>query len=144
MKQETLSDLEYGSRKKKTKREEFLEIMEEIIPWEEWVGLIRPYYPTGKRGRPPVALELILRMYLLQVWFNLSDPGTEDAIYDSYAMRKFTGIKVEHIFRVIKCQFGYRKTRYRGLKKNGNRLYAMFACANLYLLAMAGRRLREA
>ena len=52
--------------------------------------------------------------------------------------------KVEHIFRIIKCQFGYRKARYRGLKKNENRLYAMFTCANLYLLAMAGRRLRVA
>ena len=77
---------------KKTKREEFLEIMDEIIPWDEWIIVIRPYYPTGERGRSPVELELILRMYLLQSWFNLSDPGTEDAIYDSYAMRKFTGI----------------------------------------------------
>ena len=84
-------------------------------------------------------------MYLLQVWFNLSDPGTEDAIYDSYAMRKFTGIDfLKDSFRIIKCQFGYRKVRYRGLKKNENRLYAMFACANLYLLAMAGRKLQEA
>lgn len=327
MKQQTLSDMEYSNRKKKTKREEFLDIMDEIIPWDEWVGAIRPYYPEGKRGRPPIDLELILRMYLLQCWFNLSDPGTEEAIYDSYAMRKFTGInfmtesvpdettlcnfrhlleehglnklffeainrtmeksghmmkggsivdatiidapsstknaekkrdpemhstkkgnqwrfgmkchigvdagtgyvhtaevtpanthdvtvafelireddevvygdsaylgidkrpevasdehlasvdyrinlrpgkfpkvsdnaidwtryienrkssvrcKVEHIFRIIKCQFGYRKTRYRGLKKNENRLYAMFACVNLYLLAMAGRKLQAA
>jgi len=327
MKQETLSDMEYSYRKKKTKREEFLEIMDEIIPWDEWVGMIKPHYPEGKRGRPPIELELILRMYLLQVWFNLSDPSTEDAIYDSYAMRKFTGIdflsgsvpdettlcnfrhlleenglnklffdainrvmeksghimkggtivdatiidapsstknaekkrdpemhstkkgnqwrfgmkchigvdagtgyvhtievtsanvhditvttqlirdddevvygdsgylgiekrpevvndkhlssidyrinlrpgrfpkvsdnaidwtryiekrkssvrsKVEYAFRIIKCQFGYRKVRYCGLKKNENRLYAMFACANLYVLAMAGRRLQEA
>ena len=49
--------------------------------------------------------------------------------------------KVEHAFRIIKCQFGYRKTVYRGLRKNENRLYAMFACANLYALAMAGRKL---
>lgn len=56
------------------------------------MGIIRPYYPTGKRDRPPIEVELILRMYLLQVWFNLSDPGTADAIYDSYVMRKFTGI----------------------------------------------------
>ena len=48
--------------------------------------------------------------------------------------------KVEHAFRIIKCQFGYRKTVYRGLKKNENRLYAMFACANLYSLAIAGRK----
>ena len=92
MKQQTMSDMEYECRKRKTKREEFLEIMDESIPWDEWIRVIRPYYPTGERGRPPVELELILRMYLLQSWFNLSDPGTEDAIYDSYAMRKFTGI----------------------------------------------------
>ena len=53
MKQETFTDIEYSYRKKKTKREEFLEIMEEIIPWDEWVGVIEPYYPKGKRGRPP-------------------------------------------------------------------------------------------
>ena len=93
MKQETFTDIEYSYRKKKTKREEFLEIMDEIIPWEEWVGVIEPYYPKGKRGRPPMGIEKMLRMYLLQIWFNLSDPATEDAIYDSYAMRKFTGIE---------------------------------------------------
>ncbi len=322
MNQETFTDIEYSYRKKKTKREEFLEIMDEIIPWDEWVGIIRPYYPKGKRGRPPMGIEKMLRMYLLQIWFNLSDPGTEDAIYDSYAMRKFVGIdfmkesvpdettllnfrhlleehdlnklffdaikrvmdatghimrggtivdatiidapsstknaekardpemhqtkkgkewrfgmkchsgvdagtglvhtiavtsanehditqasklireddhvvygdsayrgiekrkevkndahlsiidyrinrrtrsmpkfdnvidwdryiehrkssvrsKVEHVFRIIKCQFGYRKVAYRGLGKNENRLYAMFACANLYMLALAGRK----
>jgi len=323
MKQETFTDIEYSNRRKKTKREEFLEIMDEIIPWDEWVGIIKPFYPAGKRGRPPMGIEKMLRMYLLQSWFNLSDPGTEDAIYDSYAMRRFTGIdfmtesvpdettlckfrhlleehglnklffnainrvmvasghmmkggtivdatiidapsstknaektrdpemhqtkkgnewrfgmkchvgvdagtgyvhtievtaanehditqaaklireddevvygdsgylgieqreevkndahlsvidycinrrpsslpkiehaidweryierrkssvrsKVEHVFRIIKCQFGYRKTAYRGLRKNENRLYALFACANLYMLAMAGRKL---
>lgn len=54
--------------------------------------MIIPYYPSGKRGRPPKEIEIILRMYLLQVWFNLSDERTEDAIYDSYAMRKFVRI----------------------------------------------------
>ena len=92
MKQESFSDMEYRCRKKKTKREEFQEIMDEIIPWEEWVSLIVPHYPTGKRGRPPIEIETMLRMYLLQCWFNLSDEGVEDAIYDSYAMRKFMGI----------------------------------------------------
>ena len=92
MKQDTFTDIEYSFRKKKTKREEFLEIMDEIIPWDEWVGVIELYYPKGKRGRPPMGIEKMLRMYLLQIWFNLSDPATEDAIYDSYAMRKFTGI----------------------------------------------------
>ena len=73
MKQETFTDIEYSYRKKKTKREEFLEIMEEIIPWDEWVGVIEPYYPKGKRGRPPMGIEKMLRMYLLQIWFNLSE-----------------------------------------------------------------------
>ena len=324
MKQETFTDMEYSFRRKKTRREEFLEIMDEIIPWDEWVSVIEPYYPQGKRGRPPIGIEKMLRMYLLQIWFNLSDPATEDAIYDSYAMRKFTEIdfmteavpdettlckfrhlleknelnklffdainrvmvqtghmmkggtivdatiinapsstknaqkardpemhqtkkgnewrfgmkchigvdagsglvhtmtvtaasehditetakllheddrvvygdsgylgvqkrpeitsnehfskidfrinrrpsslpqvsdnaidweryiekrkssvrcKVEHAFRIIKCQFGFRKVVYKGLRKNENRLYAMFACANLYSFAIAGRKL---
>ena len=92
MAQQSLSDMEYGNRKRITRREEFLDIMDEIIPWDEWVSLIVPHYPTGRRGRPPVGIETMLRMYLLQCWFNLSDEGVEDAIYDSYAMRKFMGI----------------------------------------------------
>ena len=92
MKQQSFSDYEYSCRKKKTRREEFLDTMEEIIPWDEWVEFIRPYYPSGKRGRPVKGIEKMLRMYLLQVWFNLSDEGIEDAIYDSYAFRKFMGI----------------------------------------------------
>lgn len=92
MKQESFSDIEYSHRRKKTKREEFLEIMDDIIPWDEWVAIVEPYYPKGKRGRPPINLETVLRMYLLQIWFSLSDEGVEDAIYDSYAMRKFMEI----------------------------------------------------
>ena len=92
MKQESFSDMEYRCRKKKTKREEFLEIMEEVIPWDEWISLIVPHYPTGKRGRQPIEIETMLRMYLLQCWFDLSDEGVEDAIYGSYAMWKFMGI----------------------------------------------------
>lgn len=90
--QTTFSDIEYGNRKRTTKREEFLDIMDEIIPWEEWVEFVRPYYPSGKRGRPVKGIETMLRMYLLQTWFNLSDEGAEDAIYDSYAFRKFMKI----------------------------------------------------
>ena len=92
MKQIGLSDYEYSFRKKKTRREEFLDIMDEIIPWDEWVAFVAPYYPKGKRGRPPKGIEMMLRMYLLQCWFNLSDAAVEDAIYDSYAIRKFMGI----------------------------------------------------
>ena len=72
MRQQTFTDIEYSGRKRKTKREEFLQVMNDIIPWAEWIALIRPYYPKGKRGRPPKGIETMLRMYLLQVWFNLS------------------------------------------------------------------------
>ena len=92
MRQMIFSDYEYSVRKRKTKREEFLDIMDEIIPWEEWVEFVRPYFPDGKRDRPTKGIEKMLRMYLLQVWFNLSDEGVEDAIYDSYAFRKFMNI----------------------------------------------------
>jgi len=91
--QQTFSDLEYKGRPRRTRKEAFLEQMEAIIPWTEWVKVIEPfYYPDRTRGRKPLGLEKMLRMYLLQCWFNLSDEGVEDAIYDSYAMRKFMGL----------------------------------------------------
>jgi len=89
---ESFADLEYQGRKRKTKRDVFLELMDEIIPWEEWVAIVKPYYFDNKTGRPARGIETMLRMYLLQSWFNLSDEGTEEAIYDSYAFRKFMGI----------------------------------------------------
>ena len=92
MNQQTFSDIEYSNRRKKTKREEFLDSMDEIIPWDYWIELIREHYPSGKRGRPPRGVETMLRMYLMQNWFNLSDAAIEDAIYDSYAMRSFMHI----------------------------------------------------
>lgn len=92
MNQLSLTDAEYSQRKRITKREKFLQAMDDSIPWDKWVRLIQPYYPKGKRGRPPQGIEKMLRMYLLQCWFNLSDEGIEDAIYDSYAFRSFMKI----------------------------------------------------
>jgi IS5 family transposase len=66
--------------------------MDATIPWSRWAGLIEPFTYSGHRGRKPKALETMLRMYLLQAWFSLSDEGVEDAIYDSYAMRRFLGL----------------------------------------------------
>ena len=93
--QPSFTDVEYGNRRRTSKREQFLEQMNAAIPWRIWVGLIEPHYYAdrpGKRGRKAKPIETMLRMYLLQVWFSLSDEGVEDAIYDSYAMRKFMGL----------------------------------------------------
>ena len=93
--QPSFTDVEYGNRRRVSRREQFLEQMNDTIPWARWVTVIEPYYyadAKGKRGRKAKPIEMMLRMYLLQVWFSLSDEGVEDAIYDSYAMRRFMGL----------------------------------------------------
>src|ERR1700678_3559278 len=77
---------------KKTRRAEFLEEMEQVVPWGKLGVLIEPHYPKAGNGRPPIGLERMLRMYFLQQWFNLSDPAVEEALYDSVVMRGFVGI----------------------------------------------------
>ena len=93
--QPSFTDVEYGNRRRVSRREQFLETMNATIPWARLVALIEPYYykdRPGKRGRKAKPVETMLRMYLLQVWFSLSDEGVEDAVYDSYAMRRFLGL----------------------------------------------------
>ena len=93
--QPSFTDIEYGNRRRVSRREVFLEKMDATIPWSVWVGVIEPYYyrdRPGKTGRKAKPVETMLRMYLLQVWFSLSDEGVEDAVYDSYAMRRFMGL----------------------------------------------------
>lgn len=90
--QTTLTDIEYANRRKKTRREIFLETMNRIIPWERLCALIEPYYFHNTTGRPAIGIEKMLRMYLLQIWFALSDELTEESIFDSHAMRDFMGI----------------------------------------------------
>ena len=77
---------------KKTKRALFLEEMEQVVPWGALGALIEPHYPKAGNGRPPVGVERMLRIYFLQQWFNLSDPGVEEALYDSVVLRQFVGI----------------------------------------------------
>ena len=93
MRQQTLA-AQRGFEKygRKSKRERFLEEMEQIVPWAELQALVEPYYPKGENGRPPIGLNIMLRGYFLQQWFNLSDPGAEDAWYESPALRRFAGI----------------------------------------------------
>ena len=90
--QGSFSQAEYAGKKKQTRRDKFLAEMEQVVPWPRLVERLRPLYPKGERGRPPIGLERMLRIYFLQQWFNLSDPAVEEALYDSLAMRSFVGI----------------------------------------------------
>jgi transposase, IS5 family len=92
MKQQTLTGFEkFG---KTTRRAQFLADMDRIVPWAELAAVVDPVYPkiSEAGGRPPIALERMLRIYFLQLWFNLSDPAVEEALYDSAAMRDFVGV----------------------------------------------------
>src|SRR5579875_2543870 len=133
---------------RKSRREEFLSLMETVVPWRELEAVIEPHYPKAGNGRQPVGLAIMLRVYFLQQWFNLSDPGAEDALYESPVLRRFAGVdeeqrrknrtqarvrsKVEWPFRILKRVFGFIKARSRGLKKNHEWLLAAFALVNLY------------
>ena len=74
---------------KKTRKREFLQQMERVVPWRELVALIAPYYPEGRSGRPPFVLETMLRVHFLQQWFSLSDPAMEEAFFDVPLYREF-------------------------------------------------------
>ena len=80
--QPSFAHSEYAGKKKLTRRDLFLAEMEAVVPWLLLVGLIEPFYPQGKRGRPPVGIERMLRIYFLQQWYGLADEALEDAIYD--------------------------------------------------------------
>jgi IS5 family transposase len=121
--QTSFLDLEYAAKKKHTRRDRFLGDLEQLVPWAALVEALDPHYPkSGRRGRPPIGLEPMLRLYMAQQCFGLSDE------------------KVEHPFQVIKQRFGHRKARYRGLAKNQTQLYTPFGLANRVL---ARRRLLE-
>lgn len=91
--QSSFSDLEYAAKKKLTRRDRFLAEIDAVTPWAALAAELEPFYPKGQgRGRPPVGLERMLRMYIAQQCFGLSDEGIEDAIYDSQSIRRFVGI----------------------------------------------------
>ena len=93
MRQRTLADEGFEKFRKPTRREQFLDEMDQIIPWRDLCKVIKPFYPKPKgAGRPPVGLERMLRIHFLQHWFNLSDPAVEETLYDSRSMRRFVGI----------------------------------------------------
>jgi len=93
MRQQTLaSQASFEKFGRKGKRELFLDQMNQVVPWSELLALVEPHYPKAGNGRQPVGLAIMLRTYFLQQWFNLSDPGMEEAFYDSPALRRFAGV----------------------------------------------------
>ena len=94
MSQLSFSDAEYAGKRKKTRREVFLEEMEQVVPWKALLKIIEPHYPAAGRGRRPYPLEAILRVHLMQNWFALSDPAMEEALYEIASLRNFAGLKL--------------------------------------------------
>ena len=90
MKQHSLG---LGITAKRTRRREFLDEMEQVVPWADLVALVSPYLPEGKRGRPPFSPETMLRIHFMQQWFALSDPAMEEALHDMPVFREFAGLE---------------------------------------------------
>jgi transposase, IS5 family len=78
---------DYPQKKRQTRRDSFLAEMERVVPWARLIERLRPLYPKGERGRPPIGLERMLRIYFLQQWYGVVDEALEDALYDSQARR---------------------------------------------------------
>jgi len=130
MRQQTLaSQASFERYGKKTRREKFLEEMDRIIPWAELESLIEPHYPKEGNGRPPVGLGMMLRIYFLQHWFNLSDPAAEEVLYDSPALRRFAGVDLGRAAAPDETTI----LNFRHLLERHDLCGAMLDAVNLYL-----------
>lgn len=94
MTQMTFAEAEFANKKRKTRREIFLERMDKLIPWAKLEKKLRKHYPRGENGRPPYPLPTMLRVHCLQLFYNLSDPAMEDALYELESMRRFAGLRL--------------------------------------------------
>jgi len=94
MDQMTFSEAEYQNKKRKTRREIFLDRMDKLIPWKQLEKKVARYYPKGQNGRPPYPLSAMLRVHCMQLFYNLSDPAMEDALYEIESMRRFAGLRL--------------------------------------------------
>ena len=138
MKQTSFSQAEFEAKKRMTRRERFLAEMELVTPWAELLAVIEPHYPKGKRGRPPVGLERMLRVYFVQQWYGLSDEGVEDAITDSQALRSFVGIDLSR----ESAPDATTLLQFRHLLEKNELTGALFAAINAKLSAQ-GLMMRE-
>ena len=90
----TFAELEYNSKKRRTRREIFLEKMEGLIPWQQLEDRIEPFYAKAGRGRRPYPLGVMLRVHRVQLFYNVSDPGMEDLLYEVESVRRFAGLRL--------------------------------------------------
>ncbi|MDS1352973.1 hypothetical protein XC62_23100 [Klebsiella pneumoniae] len=131
----TFADSEFSTKRRQTRKEIFLSRMEQILPWQNMVEVIEPFYPKAGNGRRPYPLETMLRIHCMQHWYNLSDkqhPRKNKTAINIEYMKASIRARVEHPFRIIKRQFGFVKARYKGLLKNDNQLAMLFTLANLF------------
>ena len=97
MSQLSFSEAEFAGKRKQTRREKFLSQMERAVPWKVFAELMEPHYPKPGNGRRPYPLETMLRIHFMQLWFSLSDPAMEEALYDSFSMRQFARLGVGRV-----------------------------------------------
>ena len=122
-----------------TRRDRFLGEINAVTPWSALVAKIEPFYPKGEgRGRPPIGVERMLRMYIAQQCFGLSDEGIEDAIYDNQAIRGFVGIDLSR----ESAPDATTLLKFRRLLEENTLTERIFAAINT-LLAVKGLMLRE-
>ena len=137
--QKSFSDLEYAAKKRVTRRDRFLGEINTLTPWSALAAEIEPFYPRGEgRGRPPIGLERMLRMYVAQQCFGLSDEGIEDALYDSQAIRGFVGIDLNR----EAAPDATTLLKFRRLLESHNLTQRIFAAINAHL-ALKGLLLKE-
>jgi len=132
MKQQTFaSQSSFEKYGRKSRRELFLDEMEVVVPWAELQALVEPHYPKAGNGRRPVGLSIMLRTYFMQRWFNLSDPGVEEAFYESATLRRFAGVDLG----VAPAPDETTVLRFRHLLEKHDLCGAMLEAVNLHLEA---------
>ena len=131
MKQQSFATLAYQNKKIVTKREAFLKEMEQVVPWSRLLKLIEPHYPKKGNGRPPIPMDVMLRIYFLQQWYALSDPAAEEALYDMESMRRFSLLELgEDVIPDETTILNFRR-----LIEKHDLSVAMFNDINAYLVA---------
>lgn len=122
----TFADVEYANKGKVTRREKFLNQLEDLLPWQVMIAVIEPYYAPGKgRGRKAFPLNAMLHVHVAQIVYNYSDPGMEDALYEIESLRRFCGIRLEAVpdestilqFRHLLEQHGLTEDIFRAINQ---------------------------